>query len=416
MICSGAANPGSFTKNVMLVFAGTFFGSFLNLLYQLIIAHHLSAVDFASFNSLIAIFMMFSAPIGTVQAAVAKYTSEFSAKNETEKIKVLISCLFKKALILGLITLVVFYFLGIFAINRLHIQSNTSAYTLALMLAFCWLIPVFSGGMQGLELFKWFIFVGISGSMLKLIFTFVFLNLGFNVPGALAAFLFSLVITFIFSFIPLRREVDLGIANNCIKFNELFLYLIPVMISNFCYLNLVSFDMVLVKYFFSPQESGIYSLGQMVGKIFLFLPGAISIAMFPRVSYLNARNSCTRSTLKQSLIYGFILSAAAIAVYNLMPGFILKILTGKSSADAVALGRVFSFSMSFFALLFIFISYFLSLKDFRFLKYIIFFTLFQIFEISIFHPTIFKVQFMVLFNAISLFIIHALLARRVVKQ
>ncbi len=280
------------------------------------------------------------------------------------------------------------------------------------MLTISWILPVFYGVMQGLELFKWLIFAGIAGGILKLTFAFVFLYLGFNITGALLAFLLSILAMLLFAFIPLRKMVNFKIINDCINLNHVFMYLLPVMLSNFCYLNMVSFDMVLVKYFFSSGDSGIYALSQMLGKIFLFLPGAISIVMFPRVSYLNARNSDTSSTLKQSLIYGLVLSLIGIFVYNLFPGFILKILTGKASAEAIALGRIFSISMSFFALLYIFISYFLSLKDFRFIKYLVIFTGLQIIEILIFHSTIFQVQFLITLNAIILFVIYLVLSRK----
>ncbi|TBR18469.1 hypothetical protein EPO66_01430, partial [bacterium] len=350
--------PDKFTKNIILVFAGTFFGSFLNLLYQLIIAHRLSPIDFASFNSLLAIFMMISAPIGTLQSAVAKYSSEFAARNEVKKTEVLLSCLLEKVFLLAVATFILSYFILGLVINKLDIHSSVSVFILSLMLAACWILPVFSGVMQGLELFKWLIFVAIAGGILKLTLTFVFLNLGFNVSGALAAFLLSISAMLLFAFIPLRKMVNFKIVNDCIKLNEVFIYLFPVMLSNFCYLNMVSFDMVLVKYFFSSESSGIYALSQMLGKIFLFLPGAISIVLFPRVSYLNARNSDTSATLKLSLVYGLILSAIAILVYNLFPGFILKVLTGKAPIEAIALGRIFSVSMSLFALLYIFISYF----------------------------------------------------------
>ncbi len=405
----------SFSKNIILVFAGTFFGSFLNLVYQLIIAHRLSPADFASFNSLLAIFMMLSTPIGTLQAAVAKYGSEFAAKNELKKAAILLSCLFKKVFIFAIVTFCISYFMAGFVIDKLNIPSPESAYIMALMLGVCWMVPVFSGIIQGLEMFNWLMFVGIAGGILKLILVFIFLKLGFNVSGALAAFLLSLLAILLLAFIPVRKMINFKIINDCIRMNELFMYLLPVMLSNFCYLNLVSFDIVLVKYFFSADNAGIYSLGQMLGKIFLFLPGAINVVMFPRVSYLKARNSDTSSTLKRSLIYGGILCAGAILVYNLMPDFILRVLVGKAPSEAVALGRIFGVSMSLFALLYIFISYFLSLKDFRFIKYLVFFAVLQIAEISVFHASIFHVQFIIVLNAVILLAIHAALAYKAVN-
>lgn len=171
-------------------------------------------------------------------------------------------------------------------------------------------------------------------------------------------------------------------------------------------------DMILVKYFFTPEDSGIYSLAQMIGKICLFLPGAISIVMFPRTSHLNAKNQDTSSTLKKSLLYAGLLCLCAILIYNLLPGFILKILTGKSSLESIALGRLFSVSMSFFALLFILTTYFISVKDLRFIKYLVLFTVLQFLAIITLHGKLIQIQSILCINSALLFFIHLILAFR----
>ncbi|MDD5596176.1 MAG: hypothetical protein PHY94_08060, partial [Candidatus Omnitrophica bacterium] len=72
-----------FTKNILIVFLGNFLGNFFNLVYQLLIAHRLSVYEFASFNSLLSIFMVISAPLGTIQFVLAKYISEFNAHGQS---------------------------------------------------------------------------------------------------------------------------------------------------------------------------------------------------------------------------------------------------------------------------------------------------------------------------------------------
>jgi len=62
--------------------------------------------------------------------------------------------------------------------------------------------------------------------------------------------------------------------------------------------------------------------------------------------------------------------------------------------------------MSFFALLYILILYFLSLKDLRFIKYLVFFTVLQFFAIAAFHNSLIQIQLILCINAILLFSIH----------
>ena len=259
-----------FTRNIIFVFAGSSLANFLNLLYQLLIAHKLSSQDFADFNSLLAIFMIISNPLGILQLAVAKYSSDFNARGESDKVKALISGLFKKSVVLALATFIVFIFLSFFIIHSLKINSPFSGYILALLLAFSWVAPILSGGLQGLELFGWLVSLSLLGGIIKLAFTALFIVLGFQIAGALGGLLVALIFGVFTGIIPLRKFLTASTPKERINYKEIFSYLFPIAISNACFIWLVSFDMVLVKYFFSAQESGFYSLSQMVGKIFLF--------------------------------------------------------------------------------------------------------------------------------------------------
>ena len=402
----------AFTKNIIVVFAGASLANFLNLLYQLLIAHKLSAAEFAAFNSLLSIFVIISAPLGTIQLAVIKYSAEFNAHNQTAKIRFLLSDLFKKTSILAISSLLIFWFICVNIMNILKIPSIFSGYILALLLASAFLSPVFSGGVQGLELFGWYASSSVISGLLKLTLAFLFILLGYNITGALSALLISSLFGLVFLYLPLRRFIHLEAIKADIDYKEILFYLFPIALSYLCFMSLVNFDMVLVKYFFSQPDAGLYSLAQMTGKIFLFLPAAISIVMFPKTSGLNAKNMDTLLTLKRSLLYVLSLCVSACLFYNLFPGFVLMALTGKAYPESIFLGRLFSISMSFFTLLYIFISYFLSINDLRFLKYLVTFCLLQVLAVIFFHPSLASVQFILCLSSISLFIIHLFLARK----
>ncbi|MCM8782427.1 MAG: oligosaccharide flippase family protein, partial [Candidatus Omnitrophica bacterium] len=347
-----------------------------------------------------------------LQTAVVKYSAEFNARNEREKIKILLSLLLRKTFFLAIITFVTFYIVSFYVMDRLKINSVASGYILSISLALSCLAPVFSGGVQGLELFDCLIFASLISGALKIILTFLFIQWGFAIAGALGGLLVSSIIGMIIYYFPLKDFLTLKPAIDNINLKEIFLYLFPVGITYFCFMGLVSLDMVLVKYFFSPEEAGIYSLAQMVGKIFLFLPGAISLVMFPKIAGLNAKNMDTTSTLRRSLSYAGILCVIAALGYNLLPSLVLRVLTGKVYLESIILGRLFSISMSFFALLFILINYFLSKRDLRFIKYLVLFSVLQLLAIFLFHKSIFQVQFILCINAVLLFLLHLVLAYR----
>lgn len=393
-----------FTKNIIFVLLGTSLANFLNLIYQVLIAHKLSPQDFASFNALLAIFMLISNPFGTLQVAVAKYASEYSARKETRKINALINGLFSKGLIVSVIIFILAIFISPFIISSLKIYSLSSGYILAMLIGLSLLSPILAGGLQGLELFGWLVSSSLLSGIIKLVFTVLFISLGYQIAGALGALLISVIFGLVIGIIPLRKFLTRQAAEEQLDYKKIFPYLFPIAISNVCFIWLTSFDMVLVKYFFSSETSGIYSLAQMVGKIFLFLPSAISIVMFPRTSGLSATNSDTRRFLNKSLFYAFSLCLSAALLYNILPGLTLKILTGKSLPESILLGRLFSISMTLFALSFVLFNYFLSIKDLSFIKYLVISVVLQLIGILIFHNSLLQVQLVLCANSFLLFI------------
>ncbi len=403
-------NIDIFSKNIILIFISSSLVNLFSLVCQLFIAHRFSPPDFAAFNALLSIVVLVSAPLSTLQTAVAKYSSEFNAHSQVNKIKVLLARTTKNAAGLALLTLILFYFLSPHILEKLKIPSQSCGYVLTLLLALSWISPVFLGATQGLELFKWLAFIQVLPSVLKLALIIAFVMMGFGLAGALGGFLASGIIGILISVIPLRHYFIKVNYEEEVNFREILAYILPITVSTFCFMYLVNIDMILVKYFFASQDSGIYSLAQMVGKIFLFLPGAISIVMFPRISGLNAKNLDTRSTLRRSLLYAAILCILAALTYNLFPSLILRILTGKASVECILLGRLFSFSMVFFTLTFVLITYFLSVKDLRFIKYLVFFTLFESLAVAVFHNSLFQVQQILCITAVMLFLIHLNLA------
>ncbi len=410
MMAEKDKNSTSFNRNVIIVFIGTSLANFFNLLYQLFIAHRLSPQDFAAFNTLLSIFVLFSAPFSTLQTAVVKYSSELNAKNQLVSVRNLLSALFKKTIILAALTFLIFSLLSLYILDNLKIHSFVLGQILSGLLAISWITPVILGGLQGMELFGYFISALLIPGILKLSLAIVFILSGFNIAGALGALLAATFFGLAIGGAGLKKFLSLRPRQDGINFREIFFYLLPVAISLFCFMGLVNLDMVLVRYFFSPQASGIYALAQMLGKIFLFLPAAAAIVLLPKASGLNAKNLDTLPTLQRSLCFTAALCFGAALFYNVVPGLVLRILTGKAIPESISLGRLFSLSMSCFSLVYIFITYFLSVKDLRFIKYLALSTILQSLAIVFVHKNLVQIQLILCINAVILVLVHLCLA------
>ncbi|MDD5431387.1 MAG: oligosaccharide flippase family protein [Candidatus Omnitrophica bacterium] len=401
-----------FTRNILVVFAGTTSVNFINFLFQLLIAHKLTPENFAAFNSLVALFIIISFAFGTIQTVIAKYAAEFSAAGSLNKVKFFYSDLLKKTSVIVLVTQVItlIFFPRLF--TALKINSPLTCVAFSVIFSTMWFLPVFLGFIQGFELFKEQSVVTIIGGLLKLVLGFALVSLGFNVAGAMIALLISQIICFIIFFFFLKEFLIFKADHLDINYKEMFIFSLPVLVCTFSYSILIGSDMILVKYFFSPQDSGTYSLAQMVGKVFLFLPSAITIAMFPRINKLNAQKMDTLRTLKKSIFYMSVLCGFAFVCYFMAPSFFFKILTGKVNSESILLGKLFSFSMTLYSLVMVMMCYFFSLKDFRFMKYLVMLTFLQTFGIIFFHANLLMVQFILCASSFMLFLILLLLLRK----
>ncbi len=389
----------NFKRNVIFVLAGSLLGNVFNLLCQLLLAHRLSAVDFAVFNALLSLFSVVFAPLSTLQTALVRYTADYNAHEEFEKIRALFSGILKAALFIAVCLAALLWLNSSYFVRELKIPSLNSFYILVLIVFLSVFGPVFLGGAQGLERFGWLVSASLAGAVLKFSLVFLFLLWGLGINGALWAFAVSAFTVTVVGFVPVRKFLTLRRITAAVPFRDFVMFFLPVALSLFCFSGLVNLDMVLVKRFFAPDAAGVYSLSQMVGKIFLFLPSAIIIVLFPRAAGLSARNQDARGALRQSLMLAAILCAGAAVFYNLFPEFVLSVLVGKVSAETILLGRFFSISMSLFALVNILVSYFLSVRDARFIKYLVVSAAVQSAGIFVFHPRLTVIQGIMCGNA-----------------
>ncbi len=406
MIAKSFKNLDRLTRDVVLVFFGTSVVNLLNLFYQLFIVRRLTAIDFACFNTLISIIMLLTTPASTFTQTINKFTAGLNAHNQKDKIILLLAKFSRLVFISGFILFALFCFFVPYLGDILKIADRKAIFISAVIVLISWIAPVYSGALQGLERFSWWTYTSILTTILKLFLVVIFILWGWGISGALGAFAISLfVCTAIFIF-PLKDYLFTKLRGELSEFKDALRYLLPVALTSFCFIALVSMDMVLVKFYFEPQAAGYYSVAQMVGKIFLFLPGPISIVMFPKTAGLNAKKQSTSHLLRKSIIYAGILGGTAAIAYNLAPSSILRLLTGKDFVESILLARLFSVSMGIYALVFILLSYHLSIGDLRFIKTLVMFTLLELLAIIFFHASLLQIQIILCVNAMILFLIN----------
>lgn len=455
-----AVSEDDLLRQSVFMFVAISVANLFHLIYHLFMVRTLSPVDYGILNSLITMLMFISQPLSTLSTVVTKFVSEFNVHNKTDKIKQFLVNLGKKVFIIGSVVFIVILVGSGRIATFLQIPYWQPVALVSFILFFSIPTSLITGSLQGLEEFVYLGGSVVIGAMIRLVLAIVLVIAGFGVCGALYGFLFS---TIFFLFLPLfltiralkkkkfgftplekvypispvrnnryqRVPISNGIRENSltgvaremsaqseivsnaseIDYKKIYKYFIPVAISTFCLIALTNIDIILVKHFFEPIKAGFYSIAQMVGKIILFLPAAISIVMFPKVSGLYAKGKPTLHILNKSLLYVGILCGFGIAISLLFPEHIIKLLTGKIYPECVPLVRLFALAMGIYALVVILTYYHLSIHNSKFIYPLLIFTGLQTLLICLFHNSLVQVLYILIATASILFIIGINIAK-----
>ncbi|MCD6228213.1 MAG: oligosaccharide flippase family protein [Candidatus Omnitrophica bacterium] len=354
-----------------IVFIGTSLGGFFNLLYHLISVRLLSPQDYGTFNALISLIMFTSIAVSPLSPTLVRFFTEYITKKDYFTF---FSVLEKIIVRLFIIAIMIFVAIFIFARVIADFLNSPSVYIVLCggiislsLLSIIW--PVL---FQSFQKFKTYSFLGITSSLSKLIIGALLIYAGFKVKGALVGFMVAPVIIFVLSLpfffkaiLPLKAAVS-GHNTQVVSLLPIYRYFLPVSLSLVSFTILTNIDVILVKHFFSSLSAGYYSIAQMIGKIFLFLPSSLAIVMFPKSTAAYVKNAQSHTILHKSLVVASVICGIGVFFCFLFPGPILSILTSQANPVSKKLVGLFSLSMSFYALLWIILNFLLATHKVKF--------------------------------------------------
>ena len=416
-------DSADFIKQGSVMFLAVAIFNVFSLLYQLYMVRNLSPTSYGILNSLFSILMIVSIPSGTLQTVVTKFVSNFYAINHHDRINLLLRSFVKKASVFGLVIFLILILGSRGIASFLQIASPLLIVILGVIAFLSFILPLTQGGLQGLQRFGYLGLTMIINGSVKLLLGIIFVSIGFGVTGAMGALVISTFVALMLSSVMLVSVLPSRAAlipeSQCSKsnspnpdedFSQIYRYFYAVAAVFLCFMVLTNIDVVLVKHFFNPLQAGYYSIAQMVGKIILFLPVAITLVMFPKTSELHAQAKSSSYLLKKSLLCVGLLCGTAALICLIFPGLIIRLMSGEEHLNCIPLARIFSVTMVFFALVYVLLFYHLSIHHLSFIRPLVLFTVLQTLAISIFHQTLLQVLYIMCGNAVLLFLINAYLA------
>ncbi len=378
-----------FTKNGVIIFVASIITGFFNYIYQIYMGRTLGPEDYGTFGALFSVFYI----VGVVSQTLGTSTTNFVARfiGEGKQIGFFIKGSIKRFAVIGIIVSIIFLILTKDIKLLFKMRDSGPIFVLIFILFLQWLSPITGGILRGAKRFFAMSFVGVTDSFFKMVVGILLVTWGLGISGALAGVVIGALIGFVISSIFIQRYMK---YNNPyepdFEFSSFYIYSFPVMIVMIGLSIPSNIDVILVKHYFPPFEAGIYASIAILGKIVLFVSGAIGTMMFPIIVEKHVRKEDGKRVLKKSLLYTGILSGSVALIYIIFPGIIVTTF-GEKYEMGVDLMGLYGVGIFLFSLITIIVNYHLAMKNTR---YVVIFTIFVSLEIMMmmrFHSSILNI-------------------------
>jgi O-antigen/teichoic acid export membrane protein len=336
---------GKLARAGALLFFGSIAGGILGYVFQVLMGRMLNTQEYGLFSAIMALFAVLVTPLTTLMMVVSRKISEYSAKQDSGSIThFYYSINIRSTLVGGGV-------LGICLLFAPQVQSYLKApsiipvYLLGALLFLTFLPIINNAFLQGLQSFTWLSASNSLVFLLKIIFSVVLVWLGYGVAGAIGGSILATLAIWIVTYGALYGPLAAGRGKPYQTMHLSFKPALPVFVANVAFAAMTQLDMVLVNYYFSAHEAGLYAAASILGKAVMYLPGGIALALYPMVAENHARNESSVHLLLQSLGLATVLCATGATFYFIFGDWMIQLLYGERYREAVEILRYYGFAI-----------------------------------------------------------------------
>lgn len=373
-------------KHSIIMVITTMAANFFSYIYQLLMGRLLSKEEYGILYSLLSLMYIINVGGSTIQTAIARYVSKLKARRDYGKMRYLWEFSVNRTILFGLAFSLLLSLLSPLLSQFFNISNEWYMVLLAFSLIFSFALPANLGLLMGLQKFMEF---GISNdlwALMKLLFGVSFVLVGFGVYGALLPIAIANISVFLITFVFIRNLMK----NSSQKFEmkDIYSYSTLALLAIFSYTAMTYVDVLLAKHYLDANLSGDFAALAVLGKIVLFAPAGIVIAMFPKTSESFERNESHSSLLFRALLYTVVLGGFVSLLYLLFPQLIAWIMFGDKYLSITSYMFPYGVAMLMLSVVTLLTNYALSVHKSR-VAYPVFLSLIiEILLLSIFHSNI----------------------------
>jgi len=333
-------------RGAVFVFAGLVISKILGYAYRLIIAR-LGASEYGQFSiglaivSIITTLCLFGFP-----QMLIRYVAYYKSRQELDKLNETISFSLKFTFLISVVLAGILFLLSDWiALKVFHSPGlNTVIKILAISIPFDVVRNNIWGAIKALQKIEYEVYSRhLAENITKVALTVIFLYAGLRLFGAAAAFFGAIFVSFIFSayFMHKILPIDFNAPRTGIR-RELLTYSAPLLLNNAIIPVLAWADTLMLGYFKSAFDVGIYNAAVPTAQLMYFFPSMLLPLFMPVLTGLYAKQDSSMLATIYSTItkWIFMVNLALLAVITALSKQFLGFLFGSeyvSGATALLL-------------------------------------------------------------------------------
>lgn len=388
------ALSSDFLRHGALVFGATMVVNVLNYTFNFALSRRLGVEGFATLSSLVSFIMIFSIPASVLTMVIVKYAAAFHAAGDAQRIRRLSHVLLKwttigagAALLAGLLARTAIA-------EFLRIPADEAVPLCVGILALSFVTPSVRAILQGEQDFFRYSISTVLEVFLKVLIAVALVYSGFGVGGAMFGWLIGTLSALAYTIWAVLRKHGSNAGESvrlALDMRRLVRTTIGVGLATGFVIVLSFMDVLLVKHYFDPHQAGLYAAVNLTGKIVLFLGAFVPAVLLPKAVAKSERGESSATLLMQAVVVTVVMCGAVLAVFAVMPAFVLRVLAGRDFVSAAPYVLQYDSAMCLVTILTLMVNFKVAVHRFGFLYALGAVLCAEIIAIALFHRTLWDV-------------------------
>jgi len=360
-------SPDHLLRHSILLMTASQVGSVSCLFFQMVMMRCLSPAEYGVLASMLGVVLIAGMPLGALGTVLTFFTAQLLLQKRAGDIFPLMRSWAWKLLLISIPLLAAGILFGQPLAEFFKLPDRGALLIALVILAISFFPPVIGGPLGGIQAFGWASVSGMSWGVVRLLaggalVYFVAASAKWALVGQGVAVLVSAGIALAGLWIILRGALP---TDQALPSTQAYLWRTMMVLA--CFAFLMNADILIVKHYFTPEQSGLYARAATIGRTIIFLPMPIAGALFPKTVSDGATSAQHNRLLWKALFYTAIIIVPGALVCTIFPQLPLGILCRDWQPDAAMarLVRCTIWAMTPLSLAFIIMNFELAQNRFR---------------------------------------------------